>query len=228
MQLFGLSGAPADAAASMCDTHVQSQVRETLQMCTTALRYVHGCDISGTIDCTAWGAGLRPPYANFSQHHPIVWWVAGARSHFRWALAHGLALAVEYERRHHKKHMCEAFLKHLQGWVEEHGLPSSMPETVSPTEWLAFVLESKRDEWAQRIATESPPNGCEFGVVAIKEFEPSVPGNWMLAYQEYYVVKRAQWAERETRPIHMKWSADGQAGANKRKRRESVESVESM
>ena len=225
MQLFGLGGKPEHAASKLCDTHVQSQVRETLQMCTTALRFVHGCNITGKIDCTEWRQGMREPYANFSQHHPIVWWVAGARTHFRWALAHGLALAHEYEHRNGKKHMCEAFLLHLQRWVTTHGLPESMPETASPEAWLDFVLESKREEWAERIARDLPPDNCEFGVIALKDFDSSTPGSWVDSYREYYQLKRVEWAEREVRPIVMKWSGPGEAAAKKRKR-DSHESVE--
>ena len=218
MQLFGLGEDPNQAAAEECDTHVTSQVRETLQMCTTALRFVHKCNITGKIDCTEWGQGMRDPYANFSQHHPVVWWVAGARTHFRWTLDHGLALAAEFERRYGKKHMCEAFLLHLQAWVDKHGLPESMPDTVTPEQWLGFVLESKRDEWAERIAIKQPPRGCQFGVIALKDFTTSSPGNWVESYKEYYALKRVEWANKESRPIVMTWSGNGQAGAKKRKR----------
>lgn len=223
MQLFGLDGMPAHAAAMMCDTHVNSQVRETAQMCTTALRFVHGCNITGQIDCTDWPkGGIRDPYLNFSQHHPIVWWVAGSRAHFRWTLSHGRALAEEYKHRSGNKHMCEAFLDHLASWISEYGFPESMPETVTSAQWLKFVPESKREEWAMRIATEMPPHECEFGVVAIKDFQSSSPGNWVETYREYYKLKRVEWASKETRPITMTWSSEGMMGTKKKAKKRKL------
>ena len=186
-------------------------------MCTTALIHVHGVVLTGKIDCSAWKSGVREPYKAFSKHHPIVWWVAGARSHFRWALRHGFALATEYEHRSGKMHMCKAFLDHLQAWVDTHGLPDSMPETASPDEWLKFVLESKREEWAKRIALQLPPDGCQFGVIALKDFKTSSPGNWVDSYKEYYVLKRLEWASKESRPMVMKWSSAGEMCGVKRK-----------
>ena len=223
MQIPATKKDAEESARDACDTYACKIPVEIVQMCTTALRSVHGCVITGKVDCSAWGKGMRDPYKSFSQHHPIVWWVAGARAHFRWALKYGLALTQQYELRFNRKHMCGAFLMHLQRWVDKQGFPASMPESVTPAQWLQFVktnfptqTEAKHAEWAKRIATKQPPNGCQFGIVAIKDFEPSTPDNWVQSYREYIKHKEIQWRTREVRPLKMTWS-----GAAKRPKESS-------
>ena len=225
MQLFGLEVDASHAASFMCDTHIHSQVRETTQILFTAL-WLHDVVPKGKIDCSAWGAGKRPPYKPFSQNHPIVQWAAGSRAHYAWTLAHAHALAAEYEHRTGKKHMCEAFIQHVAKHVDQHGLPDSMPATATPDQWLEWVDEDKREQWEPRIATKLPPKGCQFGIVALKDFELPDPDDWVGSYKAYYLHKRVEWANKESRPITMTWSAAGEMGAAAKKRkRESHEEM---
>jgi hypothetical protein len=221
MQLFGLEITAQSAADLLCDTHVHSQSRETTQILYTAL-WIHGVVPHGEVDCSAWGKGKRPAYKPFSENHPIVQWAAGAQSHYRWVLQHAIALAETYEHRSGHKHMCAAFINHIVEHVNANGLPNTMPVTVTPQQWLEWVSKDKRAQWEPRIAIRMPPNGCEFGIVAIKDFEGSDARNWVKSYREYYVHKERVWADKEKRAIVMQWSEKGELGAKKRKR-ESTE-----
>jgi len=222
MQIHGFDTDPTKAAQAACDTYVVNQAREDCQLLSTAL-HVLGAPLTGTIDARRHGEGMRKPYAPMSKNHPLTWWVAGARCHFRWVLAHGLALCEEYARRAvpyedgtRKEHLCVLFLRHIQEHIEQHGFPDNMPETRTPDEWLDFVGEhkpEKRDDWVSRIVTLNVPDGCQFGLVALLDFTASVPNDWTLAYHEYNEHKRKEWAARETRPIIMTWSDTGKLGA---------------
>ena len=114
-----------------------------------------------------------------------------------------------------KEHLCMRFLKHLGEQLKEHGYPDSMPHSTTDTAWVAYVREHKpllADEWAARIARTNPPQGCEFGLVALQDFTSTNPDDWVDSYQEYQRYKAKVWAEREHRPIIMAWSGKGEMG----------------
>lgn len=218
MQLFGLDSHPVHAASKLCDTHVHSQLRESTQILYTALS-IHDHVPPGRVDCSEFGKSERNPYKPFSPNHPIVRWASAAKAHWRWVLAHANALSDEYEHRGGKKHLCAAFVRHVDEFHTTIGLPDTMPDTITVDEWLASLKDNKhRLEWASRVATELPPDGCTFGIVALTAFQPSNPSNWVESYKDYYRHKRTQWAERcNKRPIIMRWSSAGEMG-RKRKR----------
>lgn len=205
MQLFGLHEDASLAAAALCDTHVRSQIRETTQILYTAL-WIWDVVPAGKVDCSAFGQGDRNPYKPFSPHHPIVQWAAACRAHFDWVMQHARALAQEHERRFGGKQLCEAFIEHLVAHIELHGAPSGMPQRIAHDSWLEGLEPRKRKLWQERVALVTPPGGCLFGIVALNDFDPSNPRDWVGSYSEYYRHKEREWQSRELRPIVMTWS----------------------
>lgn len=217
MQLFGLHTNPQKSAELLCDTHVISQARETIQILSTAL-WLRGYELTGEIDCSEYGCGVRQPYKLFGKHHPIVWWCASSRAHFEWTRRHGDALMAEYTHRTGDKvHMCQLFLDHLKEHTATHGLPDGMPQNECPNVFIQRVedeLGKKRaGEWLPRIAVKNPPEGCAWGMVAVDS--SPVPNDWVASYKDNYLHKRSVW---EGKNRKMTWSAFGQLGGKKRTR----------
>lgn len=215
MQLFGLDSHPAHAASKLCDTHVCKQLLESTQILYTALS-IHGAVPPQRVDCSEFGKGEREAYKPFSKNHPIVRWASAAKTHWRWVLAHANALSNEYEHRSGKRHLCTAFVQHVDNFHTTDGLPNTMPDTVSVDEWLASLDDKRRTAWAPRVATQLPPDGCTFGIVALTSFDSPDPNNWVESYKAYYGYRKVQWAERrDKRPIRMQWSSAGEMGSKR-------------
>ena len=193
MQLFGLSSSPIRAANELCNQHVNSQSRETTQILYTILR-LWNCEIPGPVDCGE--HGQRDVYKPTHQHHPCVLWAGACQAHAVWTYLHAKALCAEYHRRHQytKKHLCEYFIDHWYTHITQNGWPTAMPKTITPAAWLVWVSSMKKkvaEEIAHRIADIHPPDGCEFGVVAIDMIGPRrCPQNdWTGSYLECYMHK---------------------------------------
>lgn len=101
MNLFIVDRDPRRAARALCDRHVVKMTLETAQiLCTVAHMNGH-----------------QPPYRPTHLHHPCVVWTAACYANWRWVIAHGLALADEYERRFAREHKSRAVI----AWADEHG-----------------------------------------------------------------------------------------------------------
>lgn len=71
------------------DRHVVKMMTETAQILSTVLQ-VQKCVVDSRL--------CRPTHSA----HPCVVWAGRSRGNFRWTLAHGRALAAEYQRRYGK------------------------------------------------------------------------------------------------------------------------------
>ena len=101
MNLFVLHRDPRIAARWQCDRHVVKMTLETAQILCSAAHLL----------------GQKAPYRPTHLGHPCVVWTAASRGNWRWVVAHGLALAEEYERRFGRRHKSLAVLR----WAERSG-----------------------------------------------------------------------------------------------------------
>ena len=187
MQLFLMSADPREAARRLCDQHICSQARETMQILTTLLWH-WGVTPAGPVDCGEHGA--RKVYAPAYRKHPCVLWAAACQAHAEWIYNHARELCSQYTTRSYngKKHLCEYHLDHWAAHIKAHGYPAGMPESVTPDEWLATFDDETRAGLEWRVADANPPMGCKFGILALDMIGPRRgPYNDCLAsYKEYY------------------------------------------
>jgi hypothetical protein len=99
LNLFVLHRDPAIAARWQCDRHVVKMTLEAAQILCSAAHLL----------------GQRAPYRPTHLAHPCVIWAAASRGNWRWVVAHGLALAREYERRYGRPHRSLAVFRWAQG-----------------------------------------------------------------------------------------------------------------
>ncbi len=189
MQLYGLSRDPIEAAKALCNQHVNSQTRETMQILVSLLWHWN-VSLSGPVN--AGEHGLLDVYKPTHVRHPCVMWAAACRDHARWTYTHAKALCKEFSDRHggHKKHLCEYHIDHWHAHIEMHGFPKDMPESISVDEWIDKFPKGTV-EW--RIANINPPFGCHFGVIALQMIGPRLGhyNDWTTSYQQYYTFKQA-------------------------------------
>lgn len=102
MNLFVLHRDPVIAARWQCDRHVVKMTLETAQILCTAAHLL----------------GQEAPYKPTHVKHPCVLWTAACRGNWRWVVAHGLALADEYERRFGRTHKSVPVLR----WAARRGV----------------------------------------------------------------------------------------------------------
>lgn len=102
MNIFAVNPDPIISAQQLCDRHVISQAKETVQM------LVSVCDRYGVEHGVLTTAGTvhRGGYPN----HPCTVWAGDARHNAIWLHRHGVALCEEYTRRYGKRHACESQL----------------------------------------------------------------------------------------------------------------------
>jgi hypothetical protein len=98
VNLFVLDRDPAIAARWQCDRHVVKMTLESAQILCSAAHL----------------NGHEAPYRPTHLEHPCVLWTAATRGNWRWVVAHGLALAAEYERRYGRTHKSLAVLQWAQ------------------------------------------------------------------------------------------------------------------
>ena len=187
MQIFVLDSDPTAAAQQLVDVHVGSQLRESVQMLYTVL---HSYGEPVTEPFPGPDKPLEP-YKPYMPHHPCTVWAGAARSHFNWLLAHAGALAREWQQRRGETHLCAYHVDHIHNTLDErapHSYPCAMPRTIDHNDWLHGLSEKKRVEWTDRIACVQPPNGCEFGILAM---EPTyrVFDECVRSYQKLYEYK---------------------------------------
>jgi hypothetical protein len=88
VNLFVLHRDPRIAARWQSDRHVVKMTLEAAQILCSA----------------AWNLGQKAPYRPTHAKHPCVQWAGACRGNWEWVVAHGLALAAEYERRFGRMH----------------------------------------------------------------------------------------------------------------------------
>jgi hypothetical protein len=89
MNIFVLHRDPELAAQLQVNKSLVKMVCETAQLLSTAVRQ---------------HKQVRGLYKPFCPKHPCNLWIMKSRSNFRWTVAHGLALADEYEYRYGSIH----------------------------------------------------------------------------------------------------------------------------
>lgn len=157
----------------------------------SALRLA-GAALANTIDC-----GPRGPRATYKlayKNHPIVLWAKASRAHLRWVLAHGRALAAQYRARggDDEPHLCEFHVEYIASFLDAGGWPASMPEAITADEWLASLDIKQRASVSWRVARTNPPDGCNFGIIAIDMIGPRLNAydDWIGSYENCYDYKK--------------------------------------
>lgn len=102
MNLFVLDPIPSVAARAHCNKHVVKMIVETAQVLSTVL-HLKGVTVDGM---------YRPTH----RAHPCTLWAAESRCNFRWTVALGLALCVEYTERYGKRHKTQDLLEELEAY----------------------------------------------------------------------------------------------------------------
>jgi hypothetical protein len=100
MNIFFVDTSPVIAAEMLANAHVRSQIKESLDMLSTA-HYMAG---SHTEE-------MRSPT---HRHHPCTKWVMAGEANYMWLLRHVQALCDEYKYRHGVPHHLEPMTKALR------------------------------------------------------------------------------------------------------------------
>ena len=95
MNIFILSISPVSAARAHCNKHVVSQIKETAQLLSTAVRLTGG------------DYGYKVSYKN----HPCNLWARETKANFNWLKHLGMELCWEYTHRYGKVHKCESIIR---------------------------------------------------------------------------------------------------------------------
>ena len=189
MQIFGVHTDGREAAQKLELVHVGSQLRESVQILSTVLHW-YGKPLTGVV---ATPRGNRQPYKPFNANHPGVRWAGASQQHFKWLLRHADRLASRWweYKRCEEHHLCHYFLVHIHDSLRERApdsYPQQMPATITADAWLATLDPHLAEQWAPRVATLNPPDGCAFGLL-LMEPEHRVPNDWVASYTQYYAYK---------------------------------------
>lgn len=219
MNIFFLDLYPETTGELHCDKHVVKMILESTQM----LYMVH--DIWGQrIEARVMVNGEeRAPYKTKQAHsrHPCTLWAAGCKAHYNFLLKVAFALTKEYSNRYvnkdgsRKEHGCVAHLKS----IASHTVPSHVPETIQPTQWLDWLrntLKIKETSMAgieKHVATVNTPPGTYFAVTCIddeifpqcKQME-GTKLDLVGTYRNYYAYKASnkfemKWNKRKDVPL---------------------------
>lgn len=219
MQLFIRDTSPQRSAHTLCNAHVCSQARETMQILSTLL-WLWGVVPKGPVDV---GDDHVEVYKPAYPKHPCVLWAAACQAHARWTYQHAKALCAEFTLRHNgeQKHLCEYHVDHWWAHILKHGWPKGMPGTITPQAWLCKFDDEARAGLDWRVASVNPPDGCKFGIIALDMIGPR-RGSYddcLASYDEYYMYKE-----------HFSFKKPMQYGeysaAAKKRKRDSHDSVE--
>ena len=100
MNIFHLDKDPRICARYHCDKHVVKMILETAQMLSTAYQKHCGDDYNL----------YKPAYPK----HPMTIWVGDSLENFRYALALGEWLAIQYTYRYKKVHKSQKIIDHIR------------------------------------------------------------------------------------------------------------------
>lgn len=93
MNIFFVDRDPTTAAQMLCNAHVRSQIKESMQMMSVA-HYIYGIDDKRFLPIT-------------HKNHPSTVWVRENRNNYGWMVQHLKALLAEYKFRHGNPHRYE-------------------------------------------------------------------------------------------------------------------------
>ena len=100
MNIFHLDKDPRICARYHCDKHVVKMILETAQMLSTAYRKKFGDN--------------DDLYKTAYPKHPMTIWVGDSLENFRYALALGEWLAIQYTYRYKKVHKSQKIIDHIR------------------------------------------------------------------------------------------------------------------
>lgn len=109
MNIFFVDKDPREAAKALCNAHVRSQIRESMQMLSVA-HFYYGLDDDKFEKVT-------------HKNHPCTKWVMASRDNYKWLVKHLTQLLIEYKTRHGNSHHKEELLRLYENVPE--GLPYS-------------------------------------------------------------------------------------------------------
>ena len=202
MQLFVLSADPAESARLLCDKHVTSQVKETVQILYTAL---HNLSISPTAEFPlpdGDGEMLKPWEPVWP--HPCIDWAGCGIKAFRWTLEHGLAIADEFERRYGRKTVSYYHLKYIEAYLP--GVAEFFPtDPAGGYCWLDSLPEKVQERIKPRLCFANAPASVGFGVVAM---DPEYVVAAADGYPDCVASYRQFYAHKAKDLFVMKWSRD--------------------
>jgi hypothetical protein len=92
VNVFILDADPVLAARAQCDRHVVKMTLETAQLL-----------------CAVFDPGAAP-YRRTHYNHPCTRWLRTSCDNWEWLVAHGLALAAEYQHRYGRRHASAAVI----------------------------------------------------------------------------------------------------------------------
>jgi hypothetical protein len=131
MNIFFVDKSPQIAAQMLCNAHVRSQIKESLDMLCTA-HYIAGLD----------DPRMYPPT---HKHHPCTKWLLVNTRNYQWLYEHLRELFKEYKLRwgnaDHREHMLEVVQPIPDGCQYSWGGDISVPPAV-----VADDLKPKRNE----------------------------------------------------------------------------------
>lgn len=110
MNIFVLSSSPGSAAMQMCDQHVVSQIKESMQMLSTAIR-------SKELPINFSGLSI---IKSTHDNHPCNLWIRSEPGAFCWLVQHALALCREYTHRRYRRHAYDSMIKAIWDRCHSH------------------------------------------------------------------------------------------------------------
>jgi hypothetical protein len=215
MQAFVLDPKAALAAKGHCDKHVIKTIVECTQILYTSLFLLSIPTFEIACHTPEGDCFVVKPYSVTHSSHPVVLWILGGRSHFSWLLQLALQLCARYTLRFKKKHSSEYHLEAFANRIDF----NTLPDDADVLTWIHRLREKGISEnailsCAERVATQSPPEGCLFGVCCIDHEKLGISeilGNRndvVRSYREYYAFKAKtqfamQWDGSSTIPEHL-------------------------
>ena len=186
MQLFLL---PPEV---FCDTHINSQAKETAQILYSALidtglpAYPFSATVEGELK-------ELKPYKRV-WNHPCVFWAGSSIHALMWTLIHLTKICYEYQQRFGRRHLCSYHADNLCFHIHKHSdaLTSKLGSSRNPADWLAKLTPHQRASVESRVSTLGAPPEVGYGVACMDpEFRMHVNKEIDLveSYLNFYVYK---------------------------------------
>lgn len=135
MNVFFLDRNPVCAAQCQCDKHVVKMVTETAQMLSAVHHFAY-TELKGSNKI------YRLAYAK----HPWTKWAFWSRLHYRWLLAHGIALGQEYTYRYGKIHKSAEVIEGIAEWSDENKFWRVTSVDGGSIKWVPYCVRTE-DEY---------------------------------------------------------------------------------
>lgn len=108
MNIFFLHENPRTAARFLCNAHVRSQLKESMEILST-VQHRYECSVPDMAEPT-------------HQHHPSVRWAGDSAHNYDWLHRHATEICAEYKLRHGVPHWFQPVIEALK--VIPKGMPS--------------------------------------------------------------------------------------------------------